>query len=82
MQEILNLFNAEVFVDAKELYCPQPIMLLHQALNNSKSGTKILLATKDPAARKDVQKMTQFLNHKLLNEKSLDGILYFLIEKI
>lgn len=81
MQEIISKFEADKFIDARHLFCPEPIMLLHQALNNSESGTKILMATKDPAAPKDVRNMTRFLKHQLLKEQQIDGIFFFLMQK-
>lgn len=81
MEDIFSQFEFDVFVDARDFFCPEPIILLHQALNQNKSGTKILLLTKDAAAPKDIERLTKFLNHKLLEQKHFKELFCFLIEK-
>jgi tRNA 2-thiouridine synthesizing protein A len=60
-------------VDARDLYCPEPVMLLHKAVREVGEGTvdSELLAT-DPSTQRDVPKFCHFLNHELL-EQTQDG---------
>ena len=46
-------------VDAKGLLCPEPIMMLHKAMQELKSGEKVELYATDPSTERDIDR---FLN--------------------
>ena len=50
-------------VDANGLICPEPIMMLHKAINDSIDGAIIELEATDPTAERDVKKFCHFLGH-------------------
>ena len=54
-------------IDATGLICPEPIMLLHKAIHESKSGEIVELIATDPVAKKDVEKFCEFLDQKLIS---------------
>ena len=54
-------------IDAAGLICPEPIMLLHKAIHESKSGEVVELIATDPVAKKDVEKFCEFLDHRLIS---------------
>ena len=54
-------------IDAIGLICPEPIMLLHKAIHESKSGDIVELIATDPVAKKDVEKFCEFLDHQLVS---------------
>lgn len=54
-----------VQIDATGLWCPEPIMLLHKAVDELNAGDQINLLTTDPAALRDVPKFCRFLGFKL-----------------
>ncbi|MDA9636856.1 sulfurtransferase TusA family protein [SAR86 cluster bacterium] len=68
-------------VDAIGLICPEPIMLLHQAIYESKSGDTVELVATDPTSIKDVQKFCEYLNHELLSFNKNEETLIFLVKK-
>tara|TARA_Y100000996_G_scaffold84625_1_gene58572 strand:+ start:213 stop:428 length:216 start_codon:yes stop_codon:yes gene_type:complete len=68
-------------IDAIGLVCPEPIMLLHKAIHESDSGQIIELIATDPAAKKDVEKFCEFLDHKLVSFKEEKDQFIFQIKK-
>jgi|TARA_B100001564_G_C20561802_1_gene634088 tRNA 2-thiouridine synthesizing protein A len=68
-------------IDAIGLVCPEPIMLLHKAIHESDSGQIIELIATDPAAKKDVEKFCEFLDHKLVSFKKEKDQFIFQIKK-
>ena len=68
-------------IDAIGLICPEPIMLLHKAIHESDSGQIIELIATDPAAKKDVEKFCEFLDHKLVSFKEEKDQFIFQIKK-
>jgi len=68
-------------VDANGLICPEPIMMLHKAINDSIDGAIIELEATDPTAERDVKKFCHFLGHELLDFKQNGDQLIFKIKK-
>jgi len=68
-------------VDARRLYCPEPVMLLHKAVREVVEGQLIELLATDPSTQRDVPKFCHFLGHELL-EQTQDGELFrYMIRK-
>jgi tRNA 2-thiouridine synthesizing protein A len=68
-------------VDARRLYCPEPVMLLHKAVREVEDGQLIELLATDPSTQRDVPKFCHFLGHELL-EQTQDGELFrYMIRK-
>ena len=53
-------------IDARGLFCPEPIMLMHQAVRKLGCGAELQVITTDPAALRDVPQFCRFLGHALL----------------
>ena len=63
-------------LDARSLYCPEPVMMLHHMIRNISHGETIRLLATDPSTKRDIPKFCQFLGHELLQqheERSEDG---------
>ncbi|WP_404377320.1 sulfurtransferase TusA [Vreelandella aquamarina] len=65
-----NAFDAAL--DTTGLYCPEPIMLMHNKVRDMASGQVLKVVATDPATTRDVPKFCQFLGHELLNQHSAD----------
>ena len=65
---VQHVFVSCTQLDASGLICPEPIMLLHQAIKRAATGHCILLISTDPAATRDVRHFCQFLHHRLLQQ--------------
>ena len=72
----------KIEIDATGLKCPEPIMLLHKAIRESDDGDFIEMNATDPSTERDVDKLCEFLGHKLLEKKITNENLYFVVQKI
>ena len=68
-------------VDAKGLKCPEPIMLLHKAIRESRHGDVIEVFATDPSTERDIDKFCEFLGHKLLKKEIDNDNFYYLVER-
>tara|TARA_B110000014_G_C20094880_1_gene573736 strand:- start:569 stop:826 length:258 start_codon:yes stop_codon:yes gene_type:complete len=68
-------------VDANGLKCPEPIMMLHKAIRESKHGDQIELFATDPSTERDIYKFCEFLGHKLIKKEIEEDKFYYLVEK-
>ena len=72
-----NAFDAEL--DTTGLYCPEPIMLMHNKVRDMTAGQVLKVVATDPATTRDVPKFCQFLGHELINKNiSDDQYIYFI----
>jgi tRNA 2-thiouridine synthesizing protein A len=67
-------------LDARGLYCPEPIMLLHHRVRSLQAGERIRVLATDPAAKRDVDRFCRFLGHALIAAEEHGDQLSFLIE--
>lgn len=68
--------NEELQLDARGLYCPEPVMLLHNKIRDMAAGDTLQLQATDPSTTRDVPKFCLYLGHELV-ESSQQGELYF-----
>ena len=68
-------------INAKGLKCPEPIMMLHKAIRESKHGDKIEFFATDPSTERDIDKFCEFLGHKLIKKEIEKDSFYYLVEK-
>lgn len=59
-------------LDTRGLYCPEPIMLMHNKVRDMQSGQTLLVIATDPATTRDIPKFCSFLGHQLV-EQHQDG---------
>ncbi|SHE85832.1 tRNA 2-thiouridine synthesizing protein A [Modicisalibacter ilicicola DSM 19980] len=70
-------FDAEL--DTSGLYCPEPIMLMHNRVRDMTSGSILKIIATDPATTRDVPKFCNFLGHELLAQSEEgETYLYFI----
>lgn len=68
-------------LDASGLYCPEPVMLLHNKIRDIEVGQLLRLLATDPSTTRDVPKFCHFLGHELLESNQSDGNYSYLIRK-
>lgn len=73
--------QAEVQVDACGLKCPEPVMMLHKALNEVASGKLVAMQATDPTTVRDVHKFCTYLGHSLLSFLEEGGVFSYTIRK-
>lgn len=74
--------NGALELDATGLFCPEPVMLLHNKIRDIEAGQLLKLVATDPSTTRDVPKFCHFLGHELLESKESDGSFTYLIRKI
>jgi tRNA 2-thiouridine synthesizing protein A len=73
--------NTEHLLDARGLFCPEPVMLLHKKVREIAEGEVIVLIATDPSTTRDVPKFCHFLGHELLNSSEKDKTFRYSIRK-
>lgn len=68
-------------LDACGLYCPEPVMLLHNKIRDMAIGDMLRLTATDPSTRRDVPKFCLFLGHELVESSQQDGLFCYVIRK-
>jgi tRNA 2-thiouridine synthesizing protein A len=60
-------------LDATGLYCPEPVMLLHNLIRDIATGEVIEILATDPSTQRDIPKFCSFLGHELLEQETIEG---------
>lgn len=68
-------------LDARGLYCPEPVMLLHKKIRELASGQFVLVKATDPSTERDIVKFCGFLGHQLIRQEQSEDEYHFLIRK-
>lgn len=68
-------------IDARGLFCPEPVMLLHKKIREMAVGEVLTLVASDPSTQRDVPKFCHFLGHELLNSSEQDKLFHYSIRK-
>jgi len=72
---------ADIFVDAKGLACPMPIVKAKQAIDSLKPGQTMELHTTDKGSMNDFQAWVRRTNHELIEAKEDNGVYKFIVRK-
>ena len=75
-----------VQLNTRGLRCPEPVMMLHQAIRKAKSGDIVEVYATDPSTSWDIPKFCLHLGHELLlQEDVLDAAgnkeFHYLVQK-
>ena len=70
-----------VHLDACGLFCPEPVMLLHNRIRDMTSGEVLEIIATDPSTTRDVPKFCLFLGHELLARSQQNERYHYLIRK-
>lgn len=68
-------------LDARGLFCPEPVMLLHNLIADVEVGAVIRILATDPSTQRDFLKFCGFLGHELLLSEASEGEYVYLIQK-
>ena len=73
-------------INTRGLRCPEPVMMLHQAIRNSKSGDVVEVFATDNSTSWDIPKFCMHLGHELLlQEEVFDDVgnkeFHYLVQK-
>lgn len=76
-----NNLDCDAILDATGLFCPEPVMLLHNKIREIASGEVLKLLATDPSTQRDVRKFCNFLGHELVAEQEQDKQFLYYIRK-
>jgi len=66
-------------VDTSGLRCPEPVMMLHNALRKLAVGEVLKVIATDPTTERDVPRFCHYLGHELVKTSAEQGVyLYFI----
>ena len=77
MQDI----KADQTLDAQGLYCPEPVMLLHNQVREMAAGEVLHVLATDPSTQRDIPKFCNFLGHELIFQYEEDLLYGYFIRK-
>ena len=69
------------FLDATGLFCPEPVMMLHNKIRDIAVGDILQVLATDPSTERDIPKFCVFLGHELLLQDRFEGNYRYLLRK-
>ena len=69
-------------VDARGLACPQPVLLLREAIGGVSTGERVRLLATDPLAPIDVEAYCLRAGHALVAQSRQDGVYRFVVQRV
>lgn len=77
----MNSSSCTKQLDAQGLMCPEPVMLLHNAVRDMAAGDLLEVLATDPSTQRDIPRFCAFLGHELLEQSEADGLYRYLLRK-
>lgn len=74
-------FQIDKELDACGLYCPEPVMMLHNHVRDMAAGHVLKVLATDPSTQRDIPKFCTFLGHELLQQSQADEMYIYIIRK-
>ena len=68
-------------VDSTGLKCPEPIMMIRNALRKVEPGTCLRLLATDPSTLRDIPIMCRFMDHNLISQELRADVYEFVIAR-
>lgn len=68
-------------LDTTGLFCPEPVMLLHNRIRDIAVGDTLQVLATDPSTVRDIPRFCTFLGHDLLEQDEFDGNYRYLLRK-
>ena len=73
--------DATATLDTQGLMCPEPVMMLHNAVRDMAAGELLQVLATDPSTQRDISRFCSFLGHELVEQHETGGIFHYLIRK-
>jgi len=68
-------------LDARGLVCPEPVMLLHNRINEVPVNGVLLVMATDPSTQRDIPRFCQFLGHELMGSREQERTFLYWIRR-
>lgn len=72
----------DVFIDARGLACPMPLIKTRQAIMVVDEGATICVLATDPTSKRDFEMFAEATGHKLLRQEQEGDVFLYVIEKV
>lgn len=72
---------ADIFVDAKGLACPMPIVKAKKAIDSIQSGQTMEVHATDKGSVSDFTAWVKRMNHELIESREDNGVFIFVVKK-
>jgi tRNA 2-thiouridine synthesizing protein A len=77
----VNEYCIDQVMDVTGLYCPEPVMMLHNQIRDLEVGQVLEVLATDPSTTRDIPKFCHFLGHDLLHHGEREQVFFFHIRK-
>ncbi|MBD8807806.1 sulfurtransferase TusA [Pseudomonas syringae] len=81
MSESTESLTVDAVLDASGLFCPEPVMMLHQKVRDLPAGGLLKVIATDSSTTRDIPKFCVFLGHELIEQQAGDGTFLYWIRK-
>ncbi|MDI3534469.1 MAG: tRNA 2-thiouridine synthesizing protein [Thermosediminibacterales bacterium] len=71
----------ELYINARGMQCPGPIMQLHKTLKDAEPDTEVVIEVTDSGFKKDVQAWCKKTKNELVSLNEEDGVIIAKIKK-
>ena len=71
----------DVFIDARGLACPMPLIKTRQAIMVVEPGATICVLATDPTSKRDFEMFVEATGHKLLRQDVQGDVFLYVLEK-
>lgn len=68
-------------LNALGLLCPEPVMMVRQAIRKMPAGDTLLITTDDPSTTRDIPSFCRFMDHSLVAMQIETKPYLFLVKK-
>ncbi|MGI9417130.1 MAG: sulfurtransferase TusA family protein [Geminicoccaceae bacterium] len=72
----------DVFIDARGLACPMPLIKTRQAIMVVEPGATICVLATDPTSKRDFEMFAEATGHKLLRQEKEGDVFLYVVEKV
>ena len=72
----------DVFIDARGLACPIPLIKTRQAIMVVEPGATICVLATDPTSKRDFEMFAEATGHKLLRQDKEGEVFLYVVEKV
>ncbi|MGO0308071.1 sulfurtransferase TusA [Endozoicomonas acroporae] len=81
LEENAGTIEVQHELDTCGLFCPEPVMLLHNKIRDMASGEVVRVLATDPSTKRDIPRFCNFLEHQLLQHQETDAVFSYWIRK-
>lgn len=77
----MSASDYDIELDARGLFCPEPVMMLHNRINDVEPGGILRVVATDPSTTRDIPRFCQFLGHELVSLQESGDLFIYLIRR-